>query len=103
MQELLQKVGARVGADGMEDPEVVDAALKEEITSATDRFFSPERRELVASHMRDSAISVRGRARVTTPPPACWQCRVLSKRPGSSPRRPARSPSGDLLPEGCGG
>ena len=62
MQELLAKVGERVGPDGVGDPKQVDAALKEEITSATDRFFSPERRELVSQHMRDSAISVRVRA-----------------------------------------
>ncbi len=62
LQELLAKVGERVGPEGVNDPKQVDAALKEEIVAATDRFFSPERREALALQMRDSAISVRTRS-----------------------------------------
>jgi len=55
-------VGERLGEDGAQNPEAVDEALKAEIAAATDRFFTPELRELVASRMTDAAISVRDRA-----------------------------------------
>ncbi|UQA60796.1 hypothetical protein [Polyangium aurulentum] len=61
LEELLQKLGQRLGPEGVRDPEQVNAALKEEIESATDRFFSPEARNVVATRMREAAISVRGR------------------------------------------
>ncbi len=37
------------------------ALLEEEASAATDRFFSPEVRAIVAERMRDSAISIRAR------------------------------------------
>jgi hypothetical protein len=61
LDELLQKVGERLGPDGVKDPEAVNAALREEIDAATDRFFSPEVRDVVVARMRDGAISVRAR------------------------------------------
>ena len=61
VDEMLQKVGERLGADGVKDPEKVNDALREEIDAATDRFFGPEVRGVVAARMRDSAISVRVR------------------------------------------
>jgi hypothetical protein len=61
LDEMLQKVGERLGADGARDPERVSTALKEEVDAATDRFFSPEVRAIVASRLRDAAISVRAR------------------------------------------
>jgi hypothetical protein len=61
VDELLQKVGERLGVDGVNDSEKVNDALREEIDAATDRFFSPEVRAVVASRMRDAAISVRAR------------------------------------------
>ncbi|MEJ7729093.1 MAG: hypothetical protein WKG00_07755 [Polyangiaceae bacterium] len=61
IEELLQKLGENLGAEGLKDPEKVNAALGEEISAATDRFFSPEMREEMARRMRDSAISVRAR------------------------------------------
>lgn len=61
LDEMLQKVGERLGADGVSDPEKVNEALREEIDAATDRFFSPEVREIVARRLADAAISVRSR------------------------------------------
>src|SRR5262249_29332311 len=49
------------GAEGLKDAEKVNHALGEEISAATDRFFSPEVRNIIAERMRDSAISVRTR------------------------------------------
>jgi hypothetical protein len=58
---LLQKVGERLGPEGTRDQEAASAALREEMLAATDRFFSPEYRAVIASRMRDAAISVRSR------------------------------------------
>lgn len=61
LDELLQKVGQRLGAAGARDPEQVNVALREEIELATDRFFSPEVRAQLAARMRSSAVSLRAR------------------------------------------
>jgi hypothetical protein len=61
IDEMLSLVGQRVGADGIEDSDKVDEALKIEVSSATDRFFLPETRAFIADRMRDSAISVHSR------------------------------------------
>ncbi|MFO0759876.1 MAG: hypothetical protein U0359_25550 [Byssovorax sp.] len=61
LDEMLRKVGERLGADGAGDAEKVSAALKEEMDAATDRFFSPEVRAVVAERMRGAAISLRAR------------------------------------------
>jgi hypothetical protein len=61
LEELLQRLGQRLGPDGLRDQEAVNKALGEEIEAATDRFFSPEMRAMLAGRMRDSAISVRTR------------------------------------------
>jgi hypothetical protein len=68
LEEVLQGVGKRLGSDGLRDSERVSAALQEEIMLATDRFFSPDVRTLLAQRMRDAAVSVRvrkGDARAT--------------------------------------
>jgi len=62
LDELLAKLGERIGAGGGDDPKVVDDALRAEVAAATDRFFQPEVRTMFAERMRDSAISVRHRA-----------------------------------------
>jgi hypothetical protein len=63
LDELLGKVGERLaGAEPTPAKEQVDQALREEIASAVDRYFTPERRVLVAARMRDAAVSVRARA-----------------------------------------
>jgi hypothetical protein len=61
LDEMMQKVGERIGATGLQDPEAVNAAIREETDAATDRYFVPEVREQIAARMRDSAISVRSR------------------------------------------
>ncbi|EYF05615.1 Hypothetical protein CAP_3163 [Chondromyces apiculatus DSM 436] len=61
MDEALQGLGQKLGPDGLQDPVRVNAALREEIEAATDRFFSPELRAVFAARMRDSAISLRVR------------------------------------------
>jgi len=61
LQEMLAKVGERLGPDGLNDPAAVSVALDEEANAATDRFFSPEVRAIVAKRMRDAAISIRAR------------------------------------------
>ena len=61
LDELLQKVGERLGPAGASDADAVGAALREETDAATDRFFSPELRGVVVARMRDAAISIRAR------------------------------------------
>jgi hypothetical protein len=61
LDEMLQKVGERLGAENVSDPEKVNEALREEIDAATDRFFSPEVRQIIARRLADAAISVRSR------------------------------------------
>jgi len=68
LEDLLQHLGQRLGPEGVRNGELVNAALREEIDAATDRFFSPEARNIIATRMRDAAISVRtrkGAARAT--------------------------------------
>lgn len=61
LDEMLRNVGARVGAEGADDRELVDKVLAEELEAATDRFFTPEVREALAQRMKDAAISIRAR------------------------------------------
>jgi hypothetical protein len=61
LDDLLQKLGQRLGPDGVREPAKVDAALRDEIADSTDRFFSPEVRAVVADRMRNAAISVSAR------------------------------------------
>jgi hypothetical protein len=61
LDELLMKVGERLGPEGLSDSARVDEAMSEEIAAATDRFFTPEVRAIVARRMRDAAVSVRAR------------------------------------------
>jgi hypothetical protein len=61
LDEVLQRLGQRLGPEGVQDPQRANAGLEEEIRLATDRFFSPEVRVVVAARMRDVAISIRTR------------------------------------------
>lgn len=61
LDDMLRRVGERLGPHGLSNQAAVDLAIKEEMEAATDRFFSPEVREVIASRMRDAAISVRVR------------------------------------------
>ena len=59
--EMLQKLGENLGPEGLKDGDKVNAAMTEEMSAATDRFFTPELRAVIAQRMRDAAISVRSR------------------------------------------
>jgi hypothetical protein len=62
VEAMLRHVGARVGARGASDQELVNRTLEEEVAAATDRYFTPEARALLSNRLRDTAISVRARA-----------------------------------------
>lgn len=61
IDELLTKLGEGITPGEQPDHEQLDAKLDEEIASATDRYFSPERRAEIVRAMRDSALSVLAR------------------------------------------
>ncbi len=61
LDELLRKVGSGLTPEEAKEPGKVDAILKEELKAATDRFFTPELRAVVARRLRDAAIGVRQR------------------------------------------
>jgi hypothetical protein len=61
LEDLLQRLGQRLGPQGTTDQDAVSTALREEMEASTDRFFSPEVRNVVASRMVDAAISIRAR------------------------------------------
>jgi len=61
IDEMLGKLGERMTPGSEPDPEQLKKNLEEEVTSATDRFFTPERREALARAMKDSALSVLAR------------------------------------------
>ena len=62
VNELLTKVGDRIGPQPDQDPEKINALFAEEISAAVDRFFTPEVRERLAMRMKDAAVSVLHRA-----------------------------------------
>lgn len=63
MQELLSKVGEKIGPDPSNvPPEKVNELFESEMASATDRFFTPDVRKVIANRMTDCAISVLARA-----------------------------------------
>ncbi len=61
LQELIHKVSERLTPGEQPSNEAIDALFSEEMSAATDRFFLPEVRAIVADRMRDSAISIRAR------------------------------------------
>jgi hypothetical protein len=61
VDELLGKVGEGLTPGVEPPPEELQKKLEEEIVSATDRYFTPERREQLARMMKDSALSVLSR------------------------------------------
>jgi hypothetical protein len=58
IDELLLKVGESMEPGSTPDQEGLQKALQSEVLSATDRYFSPERREALIRSMRDSALSI---------------------------------------------
>ncbi len=61
VEEMLSKVGESLTPGSEPPPEELQKKLEEEVKSATDRYFTPERREALARMMKDSALSVLSR------------------------------------------
>lgn len=61
VDELLFKVGETLTPGAEPAPEELQKKLEEQVIAATDRFFTPERRENLARQMKDSALSVLSR------------------------------------------
>ena len=61
VEELLAKVGETLTPGQEADPKVVQEQLAAEVVSATDRYFSPERRTDLVALMKDSALSILAR------------------------------------------
>jgi hypothetical protein len=61
---LIEKIGQGLGPEGEQakDQAKVEAAVREALELATDQFFAPDVREIVASRMKDAAISIMSRA-----------------------------------------
>ena len=61
LDEILRKVGENLTPGQQPDPERVRELMDKEIAAATDRYFSPERRDQLVRAMKDSALSVLAR------------------------------------------
>lgn len=61
VQQMLVELGARIGPEAKPDNDKLNEYLEAAIADATDRFFTPERRELIALQMKDAALTVRAR------------------------------------------
>ena len=61
VDEMMIKVGEGLKPGEEPDREVVEKRVKEQVDAATDRYFSPERREAIVRAMKDSALSVLAR------------------------------------------
>ena len=61
VDEMLLKLGETLTPGTEPAPEELQKKLEEEIVSATDRYFTPERRESLSRMMKDSALSVLSR------------------------------------------
>lgn len=61
VQELLFRVGAELGPEPATDKETVDPIVRRQVAAATDRYFTPERRAVLANRMKDSGLSVLAR------------------------------------------
>ncbi|MCU0690510.1 MAG: hypothetical protein MUF54_03835 [Polyangiaceae bacterium] len=62
VNDLLQRVGGRLGPEESNNQDRVNAIFADEISAAVDRFFTPDVRQRLALRMKDSAISVLARA-----------------------------------------
>ena len=62
IDEVIRAVGQRLNPADAEDAKKVDEVVRDEVKLATDRYFTPEQRAILARRMRDVAITVRGRA-----------------------------------------
>jgi hypothetical protein len=58
VDEMLREVGEHLQGQSEPPVELMQAAMKDGVEAATDRYFGPERRALLVSRMRDAALSV---------------------------------------------
>ncbi len=58
VDEMLSAVGEHLQPGSEPPPEQMQALIGDAVEAATDRYFGPERRALVAARMRDAALSV---------------------------------------------
>ncbi len=61
VQELLVNLGRRLGPEPPTNKEQLDPIVRELVAAATDRYFTPERRAVLARRMKDAGLSVLGR------------------------------------------
>ncbi len=61
IQELLLHIGRRLGPEPPNSKEHLDPIIREQVVAATDRYFTPERRAVLANRMKDSGLSVLAR------------------------------------------
>lgn len=61
MREFLTELGARIGAGERPAPEALNEHLKAEILNATDRYFTPDVREVLVTRLKDAALGVLAR------------------------------------------
>lgn len=66
IQEMMIKLGEAIsdvpGENDEKDQGKIEEAISAEVAAATDRYFTPELREVIANRMKDCAISVHRRA-----------------------------------------
>ncbi|MEY2935159.1 MAG: hypothetical protein RL033_5908 [Pseudomonadota bacterium] len=58
LQEMLLNIGRKFGPTPPTAKEEIDPIVREQVTAATDRYFTPERRAVLANRMLDSGLSV---------------------------------------------
>lgn len=61
LQELLLHIGRRLPTDHQASSDELSPIITREVSAATDRYFTPERRNVLAQRMKDSALSVLNR------------------------------------------
>jgi hypothetical protein len=61
VQELLVSVGRKLGPTPPTSQAEIDPIVKAQVAAATDRYFTPERRAVLANRMKDSGLSVLNR------------------------------------------
>ncbi|HWO13451.1 MAG TPA: hypothetical protein VNN80_28315 [Polyangiaceae bacterium] len=61
VQELLVHIGRRLPADRQLSLDELTPIIAREVAASADRYFTPDRRAVLAQRMKDSALSVLGR------------------------------------------
>jgi hypothetical protein len=58
IDEMLREIGQQLPSGDKPDAEAVQKLIQDGVAAATDRYFGPERRALLARRLKDSALSV---------------------------------------------